>query len=136
MADDFAAKVAARIRELREARGMSLRQLSRRSGVAPESVSRSERGISEVSLTNLSRIVHGLGVDLPAFFDFDRLPDLETVSLRDDIARAVQLLNQARPAERKRILGALELLSGSEKPLPVAAEPSPRRTGRTVSRRH
>ena len=127
MADDFAAKVAARIRELREARGMSLRELSRRSGVAPESVSRSERGVSDVSLTNLARLSRGLGVDLPSFFDFDRLPDLPSAELRDDLARGLELLRNARPEERRRIVGALELLTGTVPARPVT-EDAPLRT--------
>lgn len=135
MADDFAAKVAARIRELREARGMSLRELSRRSGVAPESVSRSERGVNDVSLTNLARLTRGLGVDLPAFFDFDQLPDLSSAELRDDLARAFELLRNAQPEERRRIVGALELLTGAEPALPVAEDAPSRPTRRRRARR-
>lgn len=70
MPTDFATQVAARIKELREARGLSLRQLARRSGLAPESVSRSERGVNQISLTNLDRLCRGLEVDLPTFFSF------------------------------------------------------------------
>jgi transcriptional regulator with XRE-family HTH domain len=129
MADDFAAKVAARIKELREARGMSLRQLSRRSGVAPESVSRSERARSEVSLTNLARIARGLGVSIPEFFDFARTPDTEAVQLEEDAARVVALVRASPPARRARVVAALELLLEDASPAGTSKRKA-RRTAR------
>ncbi len=109
MPSDFAAKVAARIKELREARGLSLRELSRRSGLAPESVSRSERGINEISLTNLDRLCRGLGMDLPSFFDFAKKSPVG----EQDVVEIAALLRTLPAKKRSAVFHAIESLIGA-----------------------
>lgn len=112
MPSAFATKVAARIKELREARGLSLRELSRRSGLAPESVSRSERGLHEISLTNLDRLCEGLGVDLPTFFAFAK----KVGSTRQSSAELDALLHHLPEGNRSGVVRALKMLVGAIRP--------------------
>lgn len=56
------------MRELREARGYSIRQLANRSEVTPEMVSRAERRRKTPSLETLARVCAGLGVSVAEFF--------------------------------------------------------------------
>ena len=113
MAQDFAQQVAHRIAELRQAQGLSIRELSRRSDLSPESVSRSERAITEITLTNLAKLCAGLGVDLPSFFAFAKTAaklGAASPSTSPEVRKAAALLVHLAPARRKRVVRALELL--------------------------
>lgn len=65
---DIGSFVAARLKALRLDRGLSLRELARRSDLSPEMLSRAERCERTPSLETLSRACHGLGVSLSDFF--------------------------------------------------------------------
>ncbi len=56
------AKVGARIRALREERGLSLGKLAAASGVSKGSLSGIERGLVLITIATLARIARGLGV--------------------------------------------------------------------------
>ena len=130
MASDFGTKVAQRIRDLRAARGLSVRELARRSGIAPESVSRSERAINEITLTNLEKVCSGLGVSLPTFFSF--ADDGAAGRVPPDVARVVGLLLHLPPAGRRSAARGLGLLlAGAVGSVPG---PKPRRARPTPAR--
>jgi mannose-6-phosphate isomerase-like protein (cupin superfamily) len=61
--------VAARIRHLREARKLSLAELSERSALSAAEISRIEEGMSMPSLAPLLKIARGLGVRLGTLLD-------------------------------------------------------------------
>jgi DNA-binding XRE family transcriptional regulator len=56
--------VGARIRAVRESAGLSQLELSRRSGVAQESLSRIETGLRDPRLGTLRRLAQGMGLSL------------------------------------------------------------------------
>jgi transcriptional regulator with XRE-family HTH domain len=56
-----------RLRELREAAGMTQQQLAERVGVRWEAVSRWERGVREPLWSNVLALAEALGVDCTAF---------------------------------------------------------------------
>jgi len=62
-------RIAARVRELRAARGYSLDELATRSGVSRSMISLIERGETSPTAVVLDRIASGLGVMLPSLFD-------------------------------------------------------------------
>src|SRR4029434_7503081 len=62
-------RIAARVRELRAARGYSLDELATRSGVSRSMISLIERAESSPTAVVLDRIASGLGVMLPSLFD-------------------------------------------------------------------
>jgi transcriptional regulator with XRE-family HTH domain len=66
---DLNRRIAARVRELRAARGLSLDALSGRSGVSRSMLSRVERGESSATAVVLEKLAAGLGVTLPALFE-------------------------------------------------------------------
>jgi transcriptional regulator with XRE-family HTH domain len=105
----FASVVAKRIRDLRQARGFSLRELGRRSQLPPESISRSERGVTEITLTSLARVCAGLEVTLPEFFGTLALP--KAVDSQSSAAIRVLRLLERLPEERQeQVAKALDLL--------------------------
>ena len=105
----FANTVAKRIRDLREARGFSIRELGRRAGLPPESISRSERGITEITLTSLARICAGLQVSLPEFFSSIPPPPPREPQSSAAI-RVIHLLESLSVDRQERVAKALDLL--------------------------
>lgn len=61
--------VGARIREIREAQGLSLRKLALMVGMDHGTLSKVENGKLNPSLNALTRICGGLGIDLFELFD-------------------------------------------------------------------
>ena len=104
--EDIALRVAQRLRQLRVARAMSLRELARNAGVTPEMASRAERGVRIPAVQTLAKLCHGLGIELSGFFDFDR-----TQSKRvDDVAlrRLTSALGAMPAGARRRAIGVFE----------------------------
>jgi transcriptional regulator with XRE-family HTH domain len=65
---DFTLRIANRLRELRDERGLSIEALAQRSGVSRAMISRIERGESSPTAVVLNKLSIGLGVLLPALF--------------------------------------------------------------------
>lgn len=60
--------VANRLRELREGRGISMRQLATQSGLSANALSMIERGKTSPSVSTLYKLSDALGVSITAFF--------------------------------------------------------------------
>ncbi|MCB9112887.1 MAG: helix-turn-helix transcriptional regulator [Anaerolineales bacterium] len=60
--------VAMRLRELREARGISMRALASQSGLSANALSMIERGKTSPSVSTLYKLADALGVSITAFF--------------------------------------------------------------------
>jgi transcriptional regulator with XRE-family HTH domain len=60
--------VATRLRELREARGISMRTLATKSGLSANALSMIERGKTSPSVSTLYKLADALGVSITAFF--------------------------------------------------------------------
>jgi len=66
---DVNERIARRVRELRQAQGLTLEQLSDRCGVSRSMISVVERGESSATATLLDKLAAGLGVNLSALFE-------------------------------------------------------------------
>ena len=75
-----------RLRQAREARGISLRELARRLNVSPGHVSQIERDIAAPSISLLYSIVTELGVSMDALFDDN--PSDSATGVTSDLAGA------------------------------------------------
>ncbi len=60
--------VATSLRELREARGISMRTLATKSGLSANALSMIERGKTSPSVSTLYKLADALGVSITAFF--------------------------------------------------------------------
>lgn len=60
--------VASSLREMREARGISMRNLATRSGLSANALSMIERGKTSPSVSTLYKLADALGVSITAFF--------------------------------------------------------------------
>jgi transcriptional regulator with XRE-family HTH domain len=59
---------ATKIRQIREARGMSTRQLAAEAGISTETVYSVEHGKRQPSMRTLGKIARALGVEVKDFF--------------------------------------------------------------------
>ncbi len=69
---DINARIARRVRELRDALGFSLDALAERSGVSRSNISLIERGQSSPTAVVLDRLATGLGVTVASLFEDSR----------------------------------------------------------------
>jgi transcriptional regulator with XRE-family HTH domain len=82
---DVNQRIAARVRELRDAQGLSLDALASRSGVSRSMISVVERGESSPTAVVLDKLAVGLGVTLGALFNAPAAEPLcSPVSRRED----------------------------------------------------
>jgi transcriptional regulator with XRE-family HTH domain len=80
-ASPLSQRIAARVRGLRAALGLSLDQLAGRSGVSRSMISLIERGESSPTAVVLEKLSVGLGVSLASLFDAPR-PSVDPLSRR------------------------------------------------------
>jgi transcriptional regulator with XRE-family HTH domain len=69
MDEDINGRIARRVRELRDGRGLTLDALAERSGVSRSNISLIERGESSPTATVLDKLAAGLGVTLASLFE-------------------------------------------------------------------
>jgi transcriptional regulator with XRE-family HTH domain len=81
---DVHARLAARLRSLRDERGLTLDGLAERAGVSRSMISLIERGESSPTAAVLDRLAAGLGVTLASLFAEEASPDASPVSRRAD----------------------------------------------------
>lgn len=90
--------VGARIRALRKRNGLTQEELAERAGMAPQTLSRAERG-GVISIANIKRVATALDANpLELFVD----PDQE-IPASVEIRRVVDLMQKAAPAVQQAI---------------------------------
>ncbi|MFH1184172.1 MAG: helix-turn-helix domain-containing protein [Chloroflexota bacterium] len=75
--------VAVRLRELREAQGISMRALAQRSGLSANALSMIERGRASPSVSTLNKLAEALGVSITEFFGHPQSRE-DVVLIRSD----------------------------------------------------
>lgn len=63
-------KIGARIKELREERGLTLEKLAYESGISKGGLSEIERGMREARVSTIEKICNNLDISLSEFFNF------------------------------------------------------------------
>jgi transcriptional regulator with XRE-family HTH domain len=63
-------KLGQRVAAQRKLAGLTQEELAEKVGVAPETISRLERGASVPSLASIEKIAHVLNVEMPVLFQF------------------------------------------------------------------
>ena len=89
------AAAGARIRELRQARGLTLREFGARVGVSASMLSQVENGRCRASVTTLYRVVNELGITLDDLFD-------DTSGRRTTPRTGTEARTSSSPSSRRR----------------------------------
>lgn len=125
--EDIGSWIGGRLRELREKRGLSLRELGRRAGVTTEMASRAEKNVKTPSVQTLARLCEGLDVSLSEFFGGSA--GHRPVGVLDDIA---SYLEAVEPAPRRLIIEGFRHIArgtsriGHTEPEPTLRAASPK----------
>lgn len=69
--DALSLEVGARLKELREARHISMRELARRSDLSANALSMIERNLTSPSVSTLNKLANALEIPITAFFRYD-----------------------------------------------------------------
>ena len=69
--DAVSVNIGERLRELREARNISMRSLATRSGLSANALSMIERGKASPSVSTLYKLAEALGISITSFFGTD-----------------------------------------------------------------
>jgi transcriptional regulator with XRE-family HTH domain len=77
--EDIRHLLGRRVRELREASGLTQEQLAEKSELHPNYIGRIERAQSNVSLEIIQKIAWGLRVELSSIFEWDEPAESETL---------------------------------------------------------
>jgi transcriptional regulator with XRE-family HTH domain len=105
-----AVEVGPRVRALREAMGLSLRDLAEKAGVSAQGIGQVERGETSPTISAASRIAHGLGLSLSQLLRLDESEGVTVVrrgERRAGAARAnghvYELLTPELPGQRAEV---------------------------------
>jgi DNA-binding XRE family transcriptional regulator len=135
MADPITEKLAEKVRELRQKKGLTQAQLAEAVDVTNETISRLERGAYEPALSTAVSVAKTLGINLT---DLTAAP--EKVSAVSPVLRRItQQLSRLDGRAHSAILSVVELLAErtalEEIELPRAAEPEGKYPGPPSKRR-
>lgn len=102
MAGMYERLIGKQVAKIRKERGMSQAQLAEAIDVAPETISRLERGVSIPSLNTLENISQALDISLKDLFNFEYAPKVKISPSEKELAKIVVLL-KTRKAEEIRL---------------------------------
>jgi transcriptional regulator with XRE-family HTH domain len=99
--DPFLAKVGRRIRALRDEKGLTPAELSKKSGVRTSRLLKIERGEIRITIDTVAKLANGLAVEM---FDVLTFPE------EDDLQRLVDLTRHLSPEQLDALQRKLESL--------------------------
>lgn len=101
MQDNLEKAIGRHIARLRKERQLSQAQLAELIDVAPETISRLERGISIPSLKTFENISRALEIPIKSIFDFEYSQKVKKNASEKEITRIVNFLRPKRAEEIK-----------------------------------
>jgi XRE family transcriptional regulator, regulator of sulfur utilization len=105
--------VAARIRELRLAKGWSQEELAEEAELSRDAIARIERGARAPRLDTLDMIAEAFGISLPVILSFEQ--PLPRRTARDDSMRSLErALNHLEPWLAKALIHAVRLVAQAQ----------------------
>ena len=106
---DVRKAIGARVKEARTAAGLSQAALAERTGLGDEQISRIERGVESVTVDNLHRVAHALGVPFPSLFEIDGPGDQRLVrgAVAQEVVRMMDGASQEQLLLVRRVVFAV-----------------------------
>ena len=112
--DTLAIRVGKRVRELRDRHRWTLEKLAGECGLAPESISRVERGRTRPSLRTLDRLASGLGVSLVDLLGEDDVGQASADGISPEVRGIAGQLEGVSPATLDKAHRIIEILIEDE----------------------
>jgi transcriptional regulator with XRE-family HTH domain len=106
--------IGKKIKSIREAKGMTAKDVISAVGMGAPMYSRIENGVNEPSLSTLEKIAKALGVKLSDFFDTDdKLADVNSYDA--SIMEKIKLVEELNDEEKKMVFSFVDALVGKKK---------------------
>jgi len=106
--------IAKKIKTIREAKGMTAKEVISAVGMGAPMYSRIENGVNEPSLSTLEKIAKALGVKLSDFFENDdTLADINSYDA--SLMEKIKLVEQLNDDEKKIVFSLVDALVGKKK---------------------
>ena len=106
--------IGKKIKSIREAKGMTAKQVISAVDMGAPMYSRIENGVNEPSLTTLEKINKALGVSLSDFFDTDdKLADVNSYDA--SVMEKIKLVEELNDEEKKIVFSLVDALVGKKK---------------------
>lgn len=106
--------IGKKIKSIREAKGMTAKQVITAVDMGAPMYSRIENGVNEPSLSTLEKIARALGVTLSDFFDTDnKLADVNSYDA--SIMEKIKLVEVLNDEEKKIVFSLVDALVGKKK---------------------
>jgi transcriptional regulator with XRE-family HTH domain len=106
--------IASKIKKIREAKGMTAKQVISAVDMGAAMYSRIENGKTEPSLSTLEKIAKALGVSLAEFFNDDnKLDDIN--SFDASLMEKVKTIDALNEEEKKTVFSIVDAFAGKQK---------------------
>lgn len=106
--------IGKKIKSIREAKGMTAKEVISAVDMGAPMYSRIENGVNEPSLSTLEKIAKALGVKLSDFFDTDdKLADVNSYDA--SIMEKIKLVEELNEEEKKIVFSLVDALVGKKK---------------------
>lgn len=106
--------IGKKIKSIREAKGMTAKEVISAVGMGAPMYSRIENGVNEPSLSTLEKIAKALGVKLSDLFDTDdKLADVNSYDA--SLMEKIQLIETLNEEEKKMVFSFVDALVGKKK---------------------
>jgi transcriptional regulator with XRE-family HTH domain len=96
-----------KIKKLREAKGLSQKEVALALSMNPSQYSKIENGKVDPQFSSIERIAKALGVSVADFFSADTIPDIN--SLNKSVVEKVQLIEQLEETQKKSIFSIIDM---------------------------
>lgn len=106
--------IAKKIRGIREAKGMTAKEVTASAGMGAAMYSRIETGKTEPSLSTLEKIAQALGTRISDFFDEDYVPP-EIGSYDASLLEKVKMIETLSEEEKKTVFSIVDAFIGKKK---------------------
>ena len=106
--------IGKKIKTIREAKGMTAKEVISAVGMGAPMYSRIENGVNEPSLSTLEKIAKALGIKLSDFFDDeDTLTDINSYDA--SLMEKVKLVEELNEDEKKTVFSIVDAFLGKKK---------------------
>ncbi|RRJ67455.1 XRE family transcriptional regulator [Paenibacillus oralis] len=96
--------IGKRIKQLRKEQGLTQEQLAEKAGVNASYIGTVERGVRNISIETLEKIIQGLDVPLAVMFQFHETKNVDSWKDKAEVLEVVNSLLYSRSLEENKLI--------------------------------